>query len=312
MSCSSRTACTAVGWWKHGALVARWNGRSWSSEQPARFPGASTAELDSVSCPSRSDCTAVGTGGKNRYLAEHWNGARWSVQRTPYRFPDLFMWAVSCTSNRFCMWVGYKDGPAVAIRWNGVNWSMRDSGLTAPGAALNGVSCWSARGCVAVGGGFDGCPLVERWDGTRWTSQPTPVSACEGGYGTPESVSCSSSTRCLAVGDQGGGCRDGGCDLPLALWWNGRTWSEHDPPFRDNTYLRAVSCAPDTCTATNYSNGPAGIPPVWQWNGKRWSHPPSRFSLNVNTELADVSCPARKTCIAVGSKGSAVIVAHGP
>ena len=70
VSCTSTTACTAV-----GTAVYRWDGRDWSI-QPARI-GAD--ELYGVSCTSTNACTAVGS------RIYTWNGREWSSVPIPGR-----------------------------------------------------------------------------------------------------------------------------------------------------------------------------------------------------------------------------------
>jgi hypothetical protein len=81
VSCSSATACTAVGSFAPLAggqygLVERWDGSTWSVQTPS--PGPNRAYLFSgVSCPSRTTCTAVGSKPRgmwaNDILIERWS-----------------------------------------------------------------------------------------------------------------------------------------------------------------------------------------------------------------------------------------------
>jgi hypothetical protein len=96
-------------------------------------------------------------------------------------------------------------------------------------AASNGLSC-VPRWCMAVGAGASG-PLVQRWNGLRWTGAvtlpPAPIEA-DGLYGD----SCLSRSNCYAVGSAGAyttkGCPQGDseCFEQVGLFdhWNGRTW----------------------------------------------------------------------------------------
>ena len=92
VSCSSPTACTAVGESYDpvssatASLAETWNGTRWTIQRTVN-PGK-VVYLYGVSCSSPTACTATGrsfggavTGWTS--LAERWNGARWAVQRTP-------------------------------------------------------------------------------------------------------------------------------------------------------------------------------------------------------------------------------------
>jgi len=66
--------------------------------------------LDSVSCPTTNDCTAVGTyatSSADLPLAERWNGSAWSSQTTPNPFADTFPYGVSCSAATSCTAVGF-------------------------------------------------------------------------------------------------------------------------------------------------------------------------------------------------------------
>ena len=83
VSCSSATACTAVGGQDAPAqgLAERWDGRTWSL-QHLRLPATAHAiTMTAVSCPAANACTAVGFAG-TLTLAEHWNGHSWAIQTT--------------------------------------------------------------------------------------------------------------------------------------------------------------------------------------------------------------------------------------
>jgi hypothetical protein len=97
-------------------------------------------------------------------------------------------------------------------------------------ASLYGVSCTSATACVAVGASDIGlrsrAPLAERWDGRRWSIQPTVSPPAPRGRYTRDAelsgVSCTSRTQCVAVGSYRTGSVTG---APLVEAWNGARWS---------------------------------------------------------------------------------------
>jgi hypothetical protein len=169
MSCSSSTACTAVGWYKTSSgpyvtLAERWNGTEWSIQSTPNPNGAKLSWIGGVSCPSSSVCTAVGeynnSSGVTVTLAERWNGTEWSIQSTPNQSgaTESVLGGVSCSSSTSCIGVGYDKNSSgtyvtLAERWNGTEWVV----LSTPnptGATeneLSGVSCSSSTACTAVG-----------------------------------------------------------------------------------------------------------------------------------------------------------------
>ena len=93
VSCTSQSACTAVGNSYNGvtgaitSLAERWNGAKWVIQQTFNLPGHD-ALFYGVSCASGTACTAVGrffSGGATGWtsLAERWNGTKWIRQHTP-------------------------------------------------------------------------------------------------------------------------------------------------------------------------------------------------------------------------------------
>jgi hypothetical protein len=74
--------------------------------------GGGGYNLDSVSCVTAKECTAVGTyqvSGVQHALAEYWNGTSWSAQTTASPASDKEIFGVSCTSAHACTAVGVND-----------------------------------------------------------------------------------------------------------------------------------------------------------------------------------------------------------
>ena len=314
VSCPSSSVCIAVGNRSVAGnglpLAERWNGTSWSIESIEPTPNLLSGGLTGVSCASPTACSAVGsyntTAGNQLTLAARWNGISWSMQRTPNpagaTYSELF--GVSCASPIACTAVGdYRNDErqqlALVERWNGISWSIQPTPNPAGAtiSELNGVSC-ASKTCTAVGGGTPGplgqLTLAERWNGARWSIQPTPNPAGSTGsllYG----VSCASTDRrCTAVGSYN--------YRQLVERWNGKRWSVRrtpSPAGEMSSALNGVSCAsPKACTAVgSYAVGAgcstfqppcSGLPLVERWNGhqlvdaahpqprRRDLHPPER------------------------------------
>ena len=135
LSCTSATACTAVGsyWfdreneeWEVGekverALAMRWNGASWSIQSTPEASGAKElARLKDVACATSTSCSAVGAYASKRAasypfvateektLALSWGGAEWAVQSTPNPEGKAFseLRGISCSGATACTAVG--------------------------------------------------------------------------------------------------------------------------------------------------------------------------------------------------------------
>jgi hypothetical protein len=162
VSCASPDACVAVGDSCDGSvcvprpLAEAWGGDGWTiTPVPGRAGSAST--LTSVSCPTASACTAVGTaaprpGGRSRVdqpLAESWDGVRWAAEPVAQSRPiapvsglsGMAFAAVSCPTAAGCLAAGSidRDGfivPLLAQR-------ERGGGLGRDGA-------WAARTLLEI------------------------------------------------------------------------------------------------------------------------------------------------------------------
>lgn len=166
---------------------------------------------------------------------------------------------------------------------------------------LNAVSCASTRDCVAVG--FqdrsvtnDPVPLVERWRGSNWSTEPTPTPGAPGWSGWLSSVSCPSTSACVAVGlAYSAESRP----RPLVERWDGSSWSvERISRLGDAEALDGVSCASSTdCMAVGYGRSSVAA----HWNGARWRAQDVEFGDPAGrpNALAGVSCTPG-TCAAVG------------
>ncbi len=259
---------------------------AWNLQTPANV-----GQLGGVSCTSATWCMAGG---------QVWNGTAWTYVPRPNvgssgSAGDLD--SVSCTSPTACMAVGnYRQtlyspfGTLLIERWDGSAWTVQSvptpTGTTTSGLA--GVSCVSSTDCTAVGqvtvnlNTFE--VLIEHWDGAAWTVKSAPNVSGD----TFESVSCSSSTACLAVGSGG-----------LAERWDGSTWTLLGPPQGATTAdLGGVSCVSAVDCTVAGQGPPNGDTLIEHWNGTTWTvasgYQPEPGLLN------GVSCTSPSACVAVG------------
>jgi hypothetical protein len=268
VSCSSSSACVAVGQDNGMALAEEWNGTTWTAQTPPAPSGAPSASLSAVSCTSALACIAVGQSSGSSALVERWNGTTWTAQTPPLPSAATSgsLAAVACTAASVCVAVGQSDGSnALVEQWDGTTWTAQTPPTPSGYSVLSGVACTSASACTAVGNSGvtnadpQQAPLVEQWDGSGWTSQSTPVPTDTAGAWL-SGVSCPESNTCTAVGYfTAYGLSDG---APLAESWNGTSWSlqsAQPPPSPSyNAGLAQVSCTSATaCTAVGMYSWPA-------------------------------------------------------
>jgi len=182
----------------------------------------------------------------------------------------------------------------------------------APPAALNSVlasvSCTKGF-CMAVGAtsiaGGKMTALSERWNGVVWsivTAAPNPT----GTTGTElRSVSCTSATACIAVGDA---VLAKSGTAAIAESYNGTRWTPMTNPLpkgSSGTVLRGVSCvSAAACMAvgTAASSVSAGQSLAEWWNGAKWTslalleHPAGM----IGSGLLAVSCVSKSFCVVAG------------
>ena len=230
VSCTSSTTCVADGFSYSKSsmrlLGEGWNGHTWTA-QPDATPLVA-AEPAGIACTWAKDCMAVGGRLSGMTLAEHWNGRKWSAVTTKH---DGELIGVACPATGNCTAVGTNSGgKALAAHWNGKAWSDQSAASPKQLNALAGVSCTAVKDCVAVGTGgslttstLDLAPLAERWTGGKWAVLTVPDPAPAGDLAELNSVSCTSATTCMAVGDYID--QAGTSDTTLAEQWNGTTWT---------------------------------------------------------------------------------------
>jgi hypothetical protein len=319
VSCVSAADCIAVGEQAGrtatgtlvSAVIESWNGRAWSVV-PSPQPG--NRALYGVSCTSAARCTAVGVNfvnPPNATLVESWNGTRWSV--TPDPGPGSELLGVSCVSPTACTAVGDRlnsQGYSQTLTelWNGTKWSTVPSPNMGHGTNenfLSGVSCISPTACTAVGqyGVSGSAPLIESWNGARWTIVPAPN---RNNSGILNGVSCASLTSCVAVGSYFSG--PDVVDKTLTESWNGARWSAGPAP-KGQSQLFGASCVSATdCWAAGNSWAPAGNTRtlIEHWNGTGWTAVPTPNAgpaSYFNNPVA-VSCASARACAAVGDYGN--------
>ncbi len=180
----------AVGYYINGTaqtLIEKYDGTSWSQVTSANRSGASSYLL-AVNKPNSATSTDVwavgydtsGTSGANQTLIEKWSGSSWSI--------------VTSTN----------------------------PGGSSASNVLQGVSGDSPSDVYAVGSYYDGSknvPLVEKYNGSSWSTVSTGLSFSNDTYLT--SVSAPTSTRVWAAGYT----HDSTGNHAIIIKWNGISWS---------------------------------------------------------------------------------------
>ena len=132
--------------------------------------------------------------------------------------------------------------------------------------------------------------------GSTWLESPVPSPSL---YSDLQSVSCTSGSSCIAVGNQS----DGSVEQTLVEAWDGTTWTVVPSPAPGPTsHLNSVVCtSASDCVAVGVTSSGAYQTLIEMWDGSAWSVAPSPNPSNVDV-LNDVTCTDPSNCVAVGSQ----------
>ncbi|NNN20700.1 MAG: hypothetical protein HKL80_01685 [Acidimicrobiales bacterium] len=281
--------------------------------------------ISSISCTSLSSCVAVGSapvvphGVELPYIA---NGhfppgvilsgnlitGVWQMDKLP---PDLsYIKSVSC-SGSYCVATGLTQeyGGIILEESESNSWhEVSTKGLHGLDQGGVGVSCVSSGFCMFGGDTSDPYILVSNNFGRTW-SQENPG----GIWGDPVfTLTCQSSTMCLAVGGASPGGVAGFTTFLLNSSDGGNSWSNVSlptptkPPAKNGIpqsslnegNLASVSClSSQVCMAGGMRGDGYGLI-VATSDGKNWAS----VSLPTNTgNIAGVSCSAVNTCVVLAN-----------
>jgi hypothetical protein len=142
--------------------------------------------------------------------------------------------------------------------------------------------------------------LIEAWNGSSWTVVPSANAGS--GSNSLQSVSCASSTSCMAVGSA---TTASGQAQSLVEMWDGSSWSVASSPDYGTMGdgLTAVSCpATNVCVAGGgYETAPGMDQPLLgTWNGQGWSVDATPLPGSSEAAITNLSCASSTACVAVG------------
>ena len=234
------------------------------------FPG----RLYGVTAIAPSDVWAVGlTNGGTLEL--HYNGRKW----TKYPVATGYFDGVASTSAKSVWAVGgtnwFSPSQTLAERWNGTRWTRVSTPNPPGGGYFNAVATTSAGNAWAVGLAGPGpgivaptTPLIEHWNGQRWSEQgvkPIP------GGGLFAGVAATSATNAWAVGQTGSTGQQ-----TLIEHWNGTSWTRTPSPNvtgAGTSILKAVTAisADNAWAVGSATMGGDQKALTMHWDGKRWT-----------------------------------------
>jgi hypothetical protein len=342
IACPAATECIGVGDGSTtgstlGTLIQNWNGTAWSPVASPNPTGADAAypQLNAVSCPTATACTAVGTtlltSNDSVSLVEQMTStskkATWSVVASPdlSGASSTVLTAVSCPDTTTCFAVGWSRVPSSSFvpdlvttveEWTAASkaWTVKTSPnpTDALQSRLNGVSCLTATNCVAVGFGLTSSSTTafsETWDGSTWSlvTVTPPSGAADTELQAINCQTASGTIACFAAGRTY--ATEFSAPESLVEVWNGSSWSPmttRDASGVVDNILFGISCqSTTTCTAVgesdlNNSGGRQTL--VEQLAAGTWSLEASQNASGGSSSLAAVACSGSRstTCEALG------------
>lgn len=250
----------------HKTLIEHWNGTKWSIVS-SPSPGEYENDLYGIAAVSASDVWAVGSHSANTNgptLVEHWNGKTWSVVSSPNVGDGNYLTGLVAVSANDVWAVGYyffvSNGlyQTLVEHWNGTKWSVVSSpNPDMYGNALSGVSAASGSDVWAVGVGYDSNgipsqPLIEHWNGTKWSVEPGP------GSGRASILTAVAAISASDVWTVGYSYDSRQFSYALTEHWNGTAWQIIKSPDVSGylNYLSAVAVvtSSDVWVVGNYDN----------------------------------------------------------
>lgn len=162
-----------------------------------------------------------------------------------------------------------RASPSICRAWRVVSSPVVADGTLSRASATSSTDVWA----VGTLGGAQ--PIIEHWDGTRWTEVTQP-----GIHGPLAGVAAVSSDDAWAVGH----LVSGSSDLPLIEHWDGSSWSpvRSPAPGHGDVLNVAAAVASSDVWAAGYYTVPSGstIQPLYlHWDGSRWQHIPEAPGL---------------------------------
>ncbi|HYB22201.1 MAG TPA: hypothetical protein VED41_00285, partial [Solirubrobacteraceae bacterium] len=237
-----------------------------------------TDELGTVQCTSETFCLSAFASSANTF-----NGSSWSPRTL---LGGLDLEGVSCTSSSFCVTL---DSYGRVSTYDGSEWSTPLQTRIGDETNFSGViRCASPSFCAIVGHEHDAqTDDALTFNGSEWSAPvPIPVPGPEFTVlDVPESMSCPSSSFCMAVAEE------------YAMTFNGSSWSHlvNVPEARFNS----VSCpSASFCMAVGRKGRAA------TYNGSYWTA--VREIDSRKHDITSVSCVSSTFCVAVDNHGDAL------
>ncbi len=286
-------------------LAERFNGSAWSVVA-SPDQGSGNDALNSVSMiPGSGWAVGFAQAGPYAPLALHWNGTKWSVVPSGSFSGDALFTGVDTLADGSAWAVGFQltgDGTRHTLIEHASGGTLATLASPNDGTSdntLTAVSGTQATGLWAVGYRMTASgltPLVLRYDTTK--PSPTWVSVSgAGGVPSPGKVeTVLTAVDVLTASDAWavGYYNDGSAERPLALHWNGSTWSKSPIPGAGALRKVAVISPSNIWAAGTYYNAAKQLNQtlVVHFNGTAWTTAVSADAATASDEIIGLAAGA--------------------
>ena len=251
-------------------------------------------QLNGITAVTASDAWIAGTYN-DQSLVEHWDGSHWSIVSTPdlsssgnYGLSGIAaistsdVWAVGAISSARQHFQSLAGIHTLIEHWDGARWNVVPSPDGSVGEnELRSVSAISANDIWAVGdtslttSGFNAYqPLVEHWDGSRWSVAQLPPILNAGDIGWLSEVAAVSANDVWAMGEV---TPANYRTYSILMHWDGYQWSlKPAPDTHTGDFLTTITVgsAHDIWADGVGGDATTFYPLIEHWDGTRWSHFP--------------------------------------
>jgi hypothetical protein len=286
-------------------LALHWNGSAWQEYLPPNPPTNNEVYLKSVAETAPSDVWAVGSYYDNNHigqpLAEHWDGAHWTIVPTLTALPGdsyVFLSAIKMISHTNGWAVG-SEGTSTSVKsviehWNGSKWTRMASPNAATGSNnLTSLAVLSSSNIWASGEGEAYNSVLLHYNGATWSivhTNPARIKA----------LASVSSSEIFDVGYQ----PSNSIEQSYAEKYNGSSWMHQITPNAGSDQVElegaAAVSANEVFAVGAHGNGTTTISPfAIMWNGTSWiaSHP---LAIGWSAFYGAAAIPGTKDAFAVG------------